>query len=156
MAAPTLTKRYVYPPNFTEGSDTMQAGHKRIIVTANLEATAATDVAAETQLIDKSDLVGPVSNGTKTGTEPLTIAIDRLVWTVSAGWNLKLHWDHGTEILIAHLPEGEGDQVYCPPLVDSDQETDAGAGDIVISSDGAADGDFATVTLYGTLKGSRT
>lgn len=156
MAAPNLTIRYVYPPNFTEGADTMKPGQKRIVVTANAEATAATDIAAETLLIDKSDLQGPVTTGNQEqGFEPLTIAIDKLCWTVSGGWNINLHWDHATETLISKLPEGEGELVWSPPLVDSDQETDAGVGDIVISSDGAADGDFCTITLYGTLKGSR-
>lgn len=142
MAAPTAVINYLWPPGFTEGTDTMNPNQRRITVQIDLVAGGSTDASA-TQLIDKSDLQGP------DGAEPSSIRIDKIEYSVSDGWAVVLQWDHSSsDVTIARLT-GQGELCYNPPFNDAGS---GGTGDIQYLTAGAATDDSATIIIHATLK----
>lgn len=90
--------------------------------------------------IDKSTLTGP------NGAEPTGLSLMEVSWSVSSGY-VVLEWDHTTpdEIVVC---TGDGTRNYEFVGGNHDPGSSGGAGDILLTTDGFADGDGYTITTW--------
>jgi hypothetical protein len=100
----------------------------------------------DTVVVDKSTLLGP------DGTEPGSIRVDEITWSIGAGYNyVTLEWDHTADDMIAIL-SGGGYVDYRPSGGANDPRSTGGTGDVVLTASGGAAGDVIDITLICTLK----
>jgi len=86
----TSNVKYIWPPNFLEGTDVMDKYQRKIAIRATGTSTAADD-ATDQVIVDKSDLLGPA------GAEPDNLVILEATWSISGYDTVILEWDDGTD-----------------------------------------------------------
>lgn len=98
--------------------------------------TNVSDATGESAVVkvDKSTLVA--SNGL----EPRDLIIDEIEWAIQGFTSVRLFWDHTTDDEIAVLPTGSGYRQYWSDGGLKDPRSAGGAGDIVLTTAGAASG----------------
>lgn len=139
----TLDQLYVWPPNFTEGTDTMGDNQRRVVVRLTGISSDASD-ASDTVVIDKSDLVGP------NGVEPSSIVIEGIEWSMTGYDTLILEWDHTSDVEIARLiGEGEISWLSAGGLTDNGSGS---TGDVTVTTTGGAANSAFQLTIWARLK----
>lgn len=141
----SVDKQYLWPVNFTEGTDTMDKYQRKITVRFNGESDAATDVTTSTQLIDKSDLLGPA------GAEPSSLALLEAEWSMGGCDAVILLWDDTTDEEIIRV-SGAGFKDYKQVGGLYSANFSASTGDIMYQTLGIADGGTFDLTLTFLLK----
>lgn len=144
----TQSVKYVYPSNFSEGSDTMNPDQRRICVQVD-GVVATSGNASDAVVVDKSDLQGPDGSA-----EPSALVIERLEWQMNGFTEVTLEWAESSNELIARLSPSQGTRDYraAGGLVPSSDFADAGDGDIVLSTVGASDTDNLSILIWARLK----
>jgi hypothetical protein len=99
----------------------------------------------DTVVIDKSALVGP------DGTEPGSIKVEEITWTVNGFNYVLLEWEHTTDDQIGYY-QGSGYLNYLPFGGKNDPETAGGTGDIVLTTNGGVAGGSYTMLIALRLK----
>lgn len=139
----TSNVKYLWPPNFTEGSDTMNPHQRRIAVRFTGTSTDASNASDEV-IIDKSDLQGPA------GAEPTTLAIEEVEWSVKGYDAVIIEWDDGTDEEALRL-SGAGFKNYKDVgalYSDGSSET----GDLLLTTQGGAANSAYDISMVIRLK----
>lgn len=115
-------------------------GKRRSVWHITGENTDATGETAATK-VDISTLVGPDRVNA-----PSKVTVEAIEYLVSGFNFVTLAWDHTSDVTIAHLA-GSGEFNWVP--VGGKHDTGSGGtGDIILTSDGAADGDVYDITIW--------
>lgn len=100
----------------------------------------------DTIVIDKSTLTGP------DGTEPTSISIEEITWSVGAGFDyVLLEWDHTTDDIVDYF-SGQGYMDFRPYGGKNDAESAGATGDLLLSTSGGAAGDAYSFLIAARLK----
>jgi len=129
----TSNVQYLWPPNFTEGSDTMGGTQRRIVVKATGVSSDATD-ASDTLIVDRSDLLGPA------GTVPSKLILEQVSWTMDGYDSILLEMDEATDEEILRLSGHEGSLDFRAEggITPVSAFASAGDGDVFITTTGGA------------------
>ena len=84
--AVTTDIQYIWPPNFVEGTDTMNANQRKIAIRVTGVASDGTEL-TDGELIDKSDLLGPA------GAEPGRLVLLEAEWSISTFDAVIIEWN---------------------------------------------------------------
>lgn len=145
MAYSQATK-YIWPPNFTEGTDTMGDNQRRICVQVDGVVATSGD-ASDVVTVDRSDLIGPA------GAIPSKLVIERLEWDIQGFNEVTLEWDEATDELIARLTDqGIRDYRAEGGLVPNSAFASAADGDILLTTVGGADLSKLSIKIWARLK----
>lgn len=118
----------------------------RNIVVINVTGAFSAADETDTILIDKSTLIGP------DGTEPTSISIEEVTWTIGPGFDyIALEWDHTTDDLVDNF-HGQGYMDYRPYGGKNDPESSGATGDLILSTVGGAAGDSYSFLIRAKLK----
>lgn len=125
---------------------TLISGNRKLIV--NITHTWATADASDEVVIDRSTLTGPDGSAI-----PGRIRVDEITWSVGAGMSVILEFDDATDEAIENL-NGQGYMDYRSFGGKSmaGDPTTATEGDILLTEDGGAAGDYYSILLHCTLK----
>lgn len=138
----TFNQKYLWPPNFIEGTSVMGDNQRKITVRVTGVASDAID--GTDTAIDKSDLIGPA------GAEPSSLVIEELEWSISGFDAVILAWDDGTDEEIARL-SGAGFKDYTAwggLTSDGTSQT----GDLLVTTLGAATNASYDISVVARLK----
>jgi len=143
----TSDVQYIWPPNFTEGSDTMSGTQRRIIVKATGVSSDATD-AADQLIVDRSDLLGPA------GAVPSKLILEQVKWTMDGYDSILLEMDEATDEEILRLSGSAGHWDFRAEggWTPVSAFASAGDGDVFITTTGAAALSNYSIILYFRLK----
>jgi len=136
--ADTVAIKYVYPPNYDTTSPPSVGGSRRYVVnlTNMSDGTGESAVAK----VDISTLRMP-DNST-----PTSVAVEKIEYQIAGFTSVLLYFDHTSDVLIAALPPGSGclDWTKSGGMIDNGS---GGAGDILLTTEGAAVEAAYTITL---------
>lgn len=116
-----------------------------VVDTIVLESTMQRHVIRITNVSDATgeSAVAKVDKSTLTsfdGLEPAYLIVDEIEWSIQGFTSVRLFWDHTTDDEIAVLPAGSGYRNYWSDGGLKDPRSAGGAGDIVLTTAGAASG----------------
>lgn len=139
----TLNQKYLWPPNFVEGADTMNANQRKISLRVTGISTDTTN-AADASVVDKSDLLGPA------GAVPTSLVIEEVEWSVSGYDAVILEWDDGTDEEALRL-SGAGFKNY-REVGGLHSDGSSSTGDLLLTTLGAAANSSFDISLVIRLK----
>lgn len=113
--------------------------HYEVVLNNNSDGTGESAIAK----VDKSTLTG------LTGAEPTHLALELLEANIAGFKAVTLLWDHATtDVVIVNLPTGNTEMHFCEScLEDPAPGTDAGTGDILLTTNTNAAGNAYCIRL---------
>lgn len=115
-------------------------GPRHIWITWSHEATDSTEL-TDSIIVNKSSYTGP------DGTEVGRLVVEEIISDIQ-GYNFcKVEFDHTTDDEIVTLGAGQNYYDYRDFSGKVDPNTTGGTGDVVVTTDGAADGASASITI---------
>lgn len=140
--ADTVTRRYIYPPNWDETYEDNQPGHKQYIIrlTGVCDGTGQTDVSQ----VPLDMLKAP------DGTAGTKLRVDRIQAVNNGYTNVTLEFDRTADAVIAVIGDTMTmDQKFEGGLVDNET---GDTGDIVLTTTGNTSGDSYDITITFRVK----
>ena len=134
----------VYPGKFILGTDTMGPDQRRIVVRAVGVSEGGAFDAADTVIVNKSDLLGP------NGIEPSELSVIEAEWSVQGFDSVLVEFDDGTDEVMFRLT-GAGFKDY-RQSGGLHAVTTGGTGDIIVTTTGGAADSTYDLTLELKLK----
>lgn len=132
---------YVWPPNW-DGNPPLTGGWKKVILHMIGRCETSGDEEVDVVKLDISEL------RKIDGTIPIRTVVEKLQWDISGLNNVMLEWDRAPDAIIAVLSaRGIKEQDLVDPSDGSD-----GTGDILLTTDGVADGSSYDIMMAVRLK----
>lgn len=135
----TVSTKWISPPNYS-GTPPIHGGFKRVIVQLTGIGTAGEDEANVVK-IDLSTLRN------LDGVVPTNVTLEKIEYSISGFNYIMLTGDHTSDTALTVLPAGQGVIDY--DIVDAGS---GGTGDILLSTDGGADGDAYNIIINARLE----
>lgn len=136
----TVSTKFISPANYSGTPPADGSGFKRVVVLLTGIGTAAEDESNVVKL-DLSTLVN------LKGEVPTHVVLERIEWTISGFNYVTLTGDHTSDSSLAVLPAGNG--IIDQDIVDVGVD---GTGDLLLSTDGGADGDSYSILINARLR----
>ena len=138
-----VNQKYIWPPNFIEGTTVMDKNQRKIALRYTVTSTGLDD-AADNVVVDKSDLLGP------DGAEPGALVILEATWSISGYAAAILEWDDGTDEEAIRM---QGDNFVDFTAVGGlHSDGTSGTGDLVLTTLGGAANSSLEIDLVIKLK----